>query len=336
MKLKKKPNGYVYAILSDGKALSLKTKSMATAKELAKEAQLDKIEKNTRAGEVSRRAIEALITGHVLTDVINEWEGWASSVAMSPLSIRRNRQILTAWVSGLPDIRLADITEAHIGDFINAEGKSTAATRHRQLAAIRSLFNFASARGLVTGNVSKNARVDLRALPHAQREVKQVQPLNKSEVSEIFLGADTFWRAVTGISYATALRLGDVIGLEWDCLSVPHHIVVWTEKRDRRVCLPVNEEVTPGLAEALALVPYNTTPYLFPEQREILLDPPRRARFSVYFGRLCKKAGIKGKSFHGLRHARISEWSKAGFSLDQCAEFAGHKSTRTTEGYVHE
>jgi len=330
MKIKKQRNGYYAAVMRGGKTVSLRTKVFSEAREAAKSSKLALLETATRSGQVNRHH-----AGPSLVDVIAQWEEWAESVAMSPLSIRRNRGVMDNWAEKLNAISFEQITEKEINSFVNAKGPSSAATRNRQLAAIRSLYNFASARGMVAGNIAKNARINLRALTHSQREVKQVQPFTPKEVATLIASADEFWRSVIGISYATALRLGDVIQLEWDCLKVPHHIVVWTEKRDRRVILPINEEVTPGLAGALAAVPYDPSDYLFPAAREVLLDPPRRARFSVYFGRLCQKAGIEGKSFHSLRHSRISEWKKAGFSLDECRDYAGHKSTKTTEGYVH-
>jgi integrase len=64
-----------------------------------------------------------------------------------------------------------------------------------------------------------------------------------------------------------------------------------------------------------------------------------RAKFSVYFGRILDAIGIDRKcgrkSFHSLRHAALTRWDREGFSLDQCKDYAGHSSAKTTAGYIH-
>jgi hypothetical protein len=39
------------------------------------------------------------------------------------------------------------------------------------------------------------------------------------------------------------LRLGDICALEWACLKEPGKVVVWTDKRDTRVDLPVDDDL---------------------------------------------------------------------------------------------
>jgi integrase len=68
---------------------------------------------------------------------------------------------------------------------------------------------------------------------------------------------------------------------------------------------------------------------------------------SMQFLRLCEKLGIKGKSFHCLRHTvATSKFAKAdkaalakklvdALSLEEIAALLDHKSTAKTKGYIH-
>lgn len=142
---------------------------------------------------------------------------------------------------------------------------------------------------------------------------------------------EIFWTFAITLSEELALRLGDIAQLEWECFRRPGKIVVWTDKRDRRIEVPISDV----MENLLTRVPVNDSTYLFPTQREIILDEKRRALLSTTFLRMCKRVGIKDKSFHGLRHFRISEWKKQGRSLEDIGKDVGHANTKTTEGYVH-
>ncbi|MEZ5275385.1 MAG: tyrosine-type recombinase/integrase [Opitutaceae bacterium] len=326
-------NGYKYVRVG-GRRISLKTRSDKEARQMVKDLNLEQIEHASKAGDAGRRTIPTLIAGHGMTlaKAVDEWAEWADTVGQSALTIRRNRIILSSWLADadLEGRAPGEVAEKEINAFINAKGKAGAKTRERQLSAIRSLYAFMAAKGYIHGNPSRLVVVDLRRLSHDQREPKKVRPYTPEEIQRLLTGLDGFWRAVAGISYATALRLGDVIQLEWASIK-PNTIVVWTEKRDRRVSLPI----TPELRAALAAVPLADGPYLFPEEREELQDVSKRSKFSVYFKRELNRLGLEGLTFHGLRHTRISQWRKDGFSLEDCRIFAGHNSQAATARYLH-
>ena len=76
-------------------------------------------------------------------------------------------------------------------------------------------------------------------------------------------------------------------------------------------------------------------PYVFPTQRTCTLDPEKRARLSVQFGRLMTELGIEGKTFHCLRHSFVTRLTKAGKTLEEIGRLVGHSSAETTAGYSH-
>jgi integrase len=140
-----------------------------------------------------------------------------------------------------------------------------------------------------------------------------------------------FWQFAAHISNELGLRLGDIAQLEWACFSTPGRVVVWTDKRDRRISVPYSD----ALDDLLTAIPVSSEKYLFPEQRDMQIDPKRRAVLSKQFTRLLEAIGIKGKSFHCFRHTRITRWRREGKSLEAIGEYVGHTNPETTKGYIH-
>jgi len=57
-----------------------------------------------------------------------------------------------------------------------------------------------------------------------------------------------FWYSVVRIGPCTGLRLGDICSLEWKCFDVAAMtMIVWTDKSDTRIILPITLELEPGM-----------------------------------------------------------------------------------------
>lgn len=331
--------------------ISLGTASSREAAKLVKAANLREIELAAKAGQLGQEAITRLRHGKRITlrQGMEKWHAASPLRGEAESTATRNLDSVRQWLDFHKDLGLEKksplhIEPGHIYDWVNRPGGGSKSTRDRGLHALRNLFRFLVDAGFTTSNPARMVKVDVRALTHTQREQRERQPFTPAEIKTLLASLDPdievhrFFSVAARISLATSMRLGDVICLEWETLTRPNHIVVWTDKRDRRVCLPVNERVTPGLAAALAEIQPNDTIYLFPEFKRRYDDVKNgRPWFSVTFGRLLQYAGIDaaGKSFHSLRHTALTRWDAQGFSLEQCADFAGHTSTKTTQGYIH-
>jgi integrase len=342
-------SGRIYARLKTGNAqkpylkISLGTKSAEEAKQKAGAANLKAIESALQAGQLSKQAIARLTTGkkQTVAGLIPEWLLSLRRRSISESTIAKNEAVFNHWFAVVPEVAgLApmSVTETQVDSFINrTDADAGQATRQRQLSVLRTFFAYCADWGFVSGNPAGKHRVGVqhRNLSFAQREKKKVLPFTDAEVRRILADTEGWWRWAVGIGAATGLRLGDICQLEHASFGVPNHIVVFTDKRDRRVCLPINSTITPGLAEILSEIPPSDSPYLFPEQKEQYDDlKTGRPKFSVYFGRILQRLGIENRSFHGLRHHAITRWHKAGFKLELCADFAGHTSTKVTQGYI--
>jgi integrase len=208
-----------------------------------------------------------------------------------------------------------------------------------ELAGLRSFFNFCSIRKYTDGDPSRLVSIKCHLLTHAQKEARVRQPFTEAEVKALLqatdprahAGADPFWYCAIAIGRYTGLRLGDICNLEWDCFTEPGKMKVWTNKSNTAVLLPLDR--FPALQDAVAMIPYQDQTYCFPEKREVINDPRRRAYVSVQFSRICARLRIVGKSFHCLRHTYASAETTG---LEQIAKDLGHHSTKVTEGYVHQ
>lgn len=298
-----------------------------------------------------------------LREVVGEWLEEIRLV-LEPTTVDNYRKVVDKWVNDALTWEMTprEIEVHHVHDYINhREYPMKRNTRKIYLAGIRSFFSHCSHKGYVLTDPSRApaARVRMRGLSHEEKEAKDVPPIGTKEVALLTNYLDKeeaafvqqlknldyednryrtrqatlnskldmvrFWRAAVLLSHHTALRCSDVVALEWASINnLKGTLVVWTEKRDKRVEFPL----TGKLAKAVSKIDMTDLTYCFPEQREWA-----PAKVSTYFKRLCKRAGVVG-SFHGIRHGTLQEWKDQGVTLQELAKRAGHSSTSTTEGYL--
>jgi integrase len=325
------------------KTLSTKCTDKTAAMKVVSEAGIEKLELAAMAGKLSREAVGRIVTGKRITmeQALDIYKEWMNTVGRSPKTIHNNVSTIKTWLAErkLGAFQPSAITEEHIDKWINdPESETKSGTRSVNLAAIRSMFHMMCAKGWTFADPSALVEVRMNIMSHEQKEKAVRAPFTDAEyrllMAELLTNGGTdslFWRFAIASSYHMALRLGDICQLEWSCFKVPGYMSVWTDKRDRRVSLKIHDDVMALMTE----LPIESRSHLFPKQLKIITDPVKRAALSVQFKRLCDRCGIKGKSFHCLRHSCITEWSRLGKTLEQIAGDAGHSDTKTTEGYIH-
>lgn len=270
-----------------------------------------------------------------LMEAIEQWRAHTESVNLfAPTTIRVTYIMLKSWAneSGLKDKPITSINPHHINAYVNSGGVRIA-TANRRLTSCRQLFTFCQELGISVRNPAGASlvRVNYDAFTHEEKEPKEKQVFSPLELAKLRkTTTDPFWLAAISIGHDTGLRLGDIAQLEWASFT-GNRLIVWTEKADKRVDIPL----TVDMVVAMTSIPKTDPVYCFPVQREIAIDLERRSGLSMQFTRLCARAGITGKSFHSLRHTNASELSTGGASMEEIAKRLGHTSTETTKGYVH-
>ena len=264
---------------------------------------------------------------HTIEATLDKYLEWSEVTGASDRTVENKWYEVSRFAADMGLKKVSQIDEEKIHQWINKSGSATTVgTRRFKLSCIKMFLNYCLAKGYIMGNPALLVKVDLRVVKHAKREAQKKQAFDKAEQQYLARNIeDPFWGAAFAIGVETGLRLGDIIQLEWDCLT-PSTITVWTDKKDKRVKL----KMSPALRKAIMSVPMDDDTYLFPfEQSEFKRG--NRSRFSMAFRRLMNKHGVEGKSFHCTRVTFATNAKKAGGSLAKIAKDLGHSSERTTE-----
>lgn len=378
MKLIKSPATGIYSAVittEHGKrTIRIGATDLATAKTMAAEAGVAKLEHAAKVSRLTKDVISQLLVGRKVTvaSAMAEWTEWEHGF-LSEKTIVNHSGIVRQWARDMKwnDTQVNGITEKHLDKWLNSKDRNDKyVTRQNQLAALRSFFQFCSVRGYITGSPAVGVRVKARGLSQEQKEPERRRPFTDAEFIKLvdYLAKRTS-RAVVDLKsavrylnkqYSTTLA-EKVAGLEfevrqarfWQCAVVlGRHsglrlgdicCLEWASFIGNGSVIvwtgKTNARVElPVTDEMRQWIDYAATPgkFLFPERREKYLKIGVRPAISQKFGRMCDSAGLPGRSFHELRHTFITALSDGGLALEQIAKAAGHSQTTTTIGYIHE
>lgn len=339
MKINPHTNGVFYAHITTTagpRRISLRTRNEREAHARAKEAKLAELEAAAQANALTAETVGRIVTGSRVTglDVLAMWRDWATMAGLAPNSIHRYDLYARVFLreSGFETRAIGGVSEKHVDAFINPRDEViVVSTRRNRLAAVSSLFEYAHAKGLTVGNPAALVRVRLSGLSFAQKERKKRVPFTEAEMALLRTVEAPFFSTVVLLGEHFGLRLSDVALLERACIAKPGVIVVWCDKRDRRLELSLPEHVRQHL-DALE----SSHPSLFfPREAALAADPKRRSQLSMEFGRRLRRLGITDKSAHCLRHTFASKRAALGDTIDEIRGKLGHVAAATTLGYIH-
>lgn len=343
MKLVKRGKIYHAQMKSaEGKMVSITTKETDKDRALAsiKESGLDKVEAAAKTHRLTGEGVARILAGKRVTvgKAIEAWENGMRDVGAAPRTVQNSMEVIRRWAGAMDinSISPMSVTADHVGKWINdPSSPAKLTTRRIAISIIGQFLQFCTHRGWNMGNQAKLTRVNMNILSHEQKESKERQSFTTMEVMRLlaYLAVNNdnpFWQLAVRLSYETGLRLGDICQLEWTCFDRDGEIVVWTDKRNKRVAVPISLEVS----SLISSLPVEDARYLFPVERKLVLDPSRRAALSVQFVRMCERTGITGKTFHCLRHTFVQRHRELGDSWDSIASALGHSCDETTKGYA--
>lgn len=332
------------------RTLSTKVSDHEQAKAIVSQSGLKQAELAARAGHLTAAAISKILTGRKINIeyAVAEWLQWLGSIGRSGRTVHNYRLFLNSFVTAHPVLMPATITETHVNQWLNhPDLDEKAGSRLVRLTAIRSFFEFCNAKGWCSGNPARLVAVNFNQMTHTQKEPRRRLPFTDREVDILLAHTDPdqpatthpqpastmqFWHLAILFGRHLGLRLGDIACLERPSFAKAGRIIVWTDKHDARVELPLKPK---ALADAIAALPKRHKLYLFPEQRALAVDLTLRATLSTQFSRLCQKAGITGKSFHCLRHTYATDCKRQGKPLWYIRQSMGHSRSEATLNYIH-
>ena len=220
----------------------------------------------------------------------------------------------------LASIRGKDIAQA----VRNFEARGLAPNTIRiHLALLSHLFNTART---AWGMESLTNPVDLVKGQRPKLPGGRTRRLVADELPRLLTAAQSYGGEIGPLitwAIETAMRRGEIAAMRWDHL----------DRRARVLLIPETKTGTPRR------VPLSTAALGVLDQLLRRIDGRvwgmRPDSISQAFERVCKAAGIKGLTFHDLRHEATSRLFEKGLNPMEVAAITGHKTLQMLKRYTH-
>lgn len=228
------------------------------------------------------------------------------------------------------------------------------------LKPVRGVFRYAMKRGLVVG--SPCSLIDSDDLPRNENaeEVAGAYEWSDEEVEALLTASRTLaakttakqdYTALLSVAVGTGLRLGELIGLQWDAVDLDDAVLHVRQQLDRtgqlstpktkksRRRVPLTTDVVTALREhrkaLLSSGLYRADGFVFPTKTSGPI--PHRSVQRWAFAQARDLVGLPGHiTFHDLRHAFASRAAHRGVPVNVLSEVMGHSHVGVTQKiYVH-
>ena len=260
---------------------------------------------------------------------------------LAPLTLAAYRRDLTlygAWLAATGGKSLDKTTEADLLGFIAARhGQTRATTANRRLTVFKRYFRWALRERRL------GADPTLRLLA-ARQPLRVPKSLSEAQVEALLAAPDTDTalglrdRAMIEVSYASGLRVSELVGLKTVYLGLNEGVLRVPGKGSRERLVPFGAEAHAWLARYLA---ESRAVILNGQVSDALFVTARGAGMTrQMFWQLIKRhagaAGIRSPlSPHTLRHAFATHMLNHGADLRAVQMLLGHADIGTTTIYTH-
>jgi integrase len=280
------------------------------------------------------------VTGHVtFEDAVNDWRGTRN---MAPSSVKRLDGVLDRHV--LPKIGRVKVRDIDTRTYRTVLATVTPGSAKLTYACMRIVLNHAVDE---MGALAVVPKFPKGQAPKAAESRKRF--LSGDEQTRLLMYAKRrgVLSQVIRVALGQALRIGEVVGLEWDDIdfvggkvtirrSVDGGGNVGTTKGKRERVLDLMPLARDALLELRGSSDYEGGRVF----RNRDGNPWAYSDISRAFDAARDAAALQvtedGKIvFHSLRHTSISRLAMAGVPLPYVQAFAGHADLATTQGYVH-
>lgn len=331
------------------KWVSLKTTDMAVARERARESKLFKMQAVESVNALTHEVFSRIKGTAIPTNraAIAEYIKHLETQGRAPSTINGAKAYLNSWLRSLPrEPRFVhDLKPETFTPFFNPKDGTKYSTLKFRKAVCVGFCAFCVSAGYLMTNAAAGCGIETAGLGQAELTTQSHPAITKQEFDALIAASkgDPFWELAIMIAWDTGLRLSDICLLEK--VSVENGMLgLFTRKTGSFVRLPLSNEVVAMINKLEGALTDRETAFMFPAQRaEYQLYGA--SSFSTRFGKLCQRANVKGKTFHGFRTAFIGRTyversdtilkQLAGqMAKEQTAALAGHANTTTTDIYL--
>jgi integrase/recombinase XerC len=273
---------------------------------------------------------------------------------LSPHTVRAYRGDLDRFVTFLArdflgkqprDVRPSDVDALAVRSFLAsmARADSGKKTQARALSSVRSLLRFACRQGILDHNPAISVRTPKqpKTLPRHLRPGEIETLLDAVSGSEPLDRRD---RAALELLYATGLRVGELVSLDWDNIDLRGRVLRVMGKGGKERMVPFGGHAAKALDEwrscwggirsgAVESEKSHRDDPVFLNYRGHRLSA--RSVRRVIDRRVKEAALAAGVHPHTLRHTFATHLLEGGADLRAIQELLGHSSLSTTQRYTH-
>lgn len=274
--------------------------------------------------------------------------------ALSPHTLRAYEGDLVGFLAFLSEDFLAkdpktieptEVDPQAIRSFLAAQTKRGLSRRSqgRALAAVRGFFRWLAREGMVKANPAQGVRTPKapKTLPRHLRPGEIESLLAAPDVSETFGHRD---RAMLELLYATGLRVGELVSLDWSDLDLSARTLRVIGKGNKERMVPFNRAAESALRDwltrwepladpaRLAIDPSQAEPVFLSARGRRITDRAVRRILDRHVAAASLAAGVHP---HTLRHTFATHLLENGADLRAIQELLGHSSLSTTQKYTH-
>jgi len=237
-----------------------------------------------------------------------------------------------------------DVDRLAVRSFVAALARAGLArtSQGRALSAVRGLFRYAVREGAVAANPARAVKTPkaARTLPRHLRPGEIEALVEAPDTSEPLGRRD---RALLELLYATGLRVGELVSLDWPDLDLGAQVLRVLGKGGKERMVPFGRAAAEALrawladwaevrAEAGADADPEAEPVFLNHRGGRLTERSVRRRLDRYVPAAALAAGVHP---HTLRHTFATHLLEAGADLRSIQELLGHASLSTTQRYTH-
>lgn len=230
-------------------------------------------------------------------------------------SISDDQDKIDYFLPKLGTMLLSDIDKKTIAEALPVDVQPS--TRNRYRALLRSILRIAA-----------DEWEWLQVAPKIKNEPEpegRVVCLEHKQAEAILAALPAKYRAPTRLAMLTGLRRSNVFGLCWENVNLEKAtLIVHADeaKGKRRIVVPLN----PQACELLKSLPGERQGRVWPDMDRVWHNTWKAA---------CKRAGVPGFPFHGLRHTWASWHAMAGTDLAVLQQLGGWQSPQMVQRYAH-
>ncbi|GIT98823.1 site-specific integrase [Sulfurovum sp. TSL1] len=226
------------------------------------------------------------------------------------------------------EMRIDKITRGDVKDWVQMRldmGNSPKTVKN-YLVNIRGTLHEAIDREIITQNVALNIKMP-------SHKPKEIEPFSSKEVQLLLSEADKFFKLYLSIGFYTGMRMGEIIGLQYDDFDFENKVI--HVKRS----IYKGKVTTPKTDGSIREIPLfdELMPYLSKQENSIWLfqglDGSHLNTFGQHnyegWAKLLRKCGLKYRKPGSTRHTFIVSLLKnSDLSILEIAQMAGHMTTQ--------